>query len=240
MTIIDTLGAAVTSATGTTTKQISALLFNINDTMANVAKIKINIQIVRSGGNIDVTNGSVAFLPFLAAALKGRSASSTPTSKFVALVPLTPDGGAFKFQPNDLIKIDLVGLTSAAAISVDGIESSSTTNRIFVYEIKPVAASEVNFDINTVVYDSVSFTDSASLSEINMHENGATTKYSYRELFGLMLAIRPLANFGNAYADSYTSFPGVISLPLNSVQGMNIVKDNQSVLNFYFRMVKSF
>ncbi|MGL2966084.1 hypothetical protein [Flavobacterium sp. XGLA_31] len=238
MRIISAPTTASTTATGYTTKGISAFSIMAGVKASDLTGVKIKIEVVKqaSNGNIDVTGGFVPILQLIS--LHRGVITSDADYNVKVVIPFTPDGKAYKLkETGEQIVISLSGLTATKTYMVDGFEDAQSTNKLFKYEMKPIAAAEIDYNVNTSIYDVVSFTDTNTVAQMTFHYPTGQAKYTYDELKMLSQTARPIANYSSAWADSLTQITGFFALPIHSVQSVNVQKDNTTIVNFYGRYI---
>lgn len=222
------------------TKSIGGLILAFSFPINELLNEKISAYIERANGNNFILANKIMLKDFISLASYGsESLQCDATYPLIALCELAKDGG-IHLAEGERIKISFDDLRSAQTYDVYGIEETSPTNALFVFEQKSIGNEEFNKKIDTRGFDLAVMTESATIADLSYtyEENGGVVKYLPFELQTMSRDLDPV----QAILQDGTvlqNHSNRLMLPLFGVDFIEINKAQGEIINFVMRTVKN-
>lgn len=232
----------VASIKAFTEKSVGSIVLYTNVPFDSLANEKIRVYVDSNGkDNKQITKSELPLKSLILATTYGSDAiTSFPANvgeafETVAVLELA-EGGAYKLEGNDKLRIELSGLDNTKTYVIDGIEEPIEVTECYEFEEKIILADSKVVDIATSDFDIAVIDDSNSITEIQMeYSNGRTCTYTRRELRAMSQDIDPIA-YVKKDGKAITGFVGILQIPLTLVNSITVKKATGTLVNVLFRV----
>ncbi|WP_395048585.1 hypothetical protein [Flavobacterium sp.] len=236
---IVTLTGVLKSQELTVTKSIGSLIICFDGDLGDLLNEKASIYIERANGsNVILANKVNLKDLILSSTYGGEAIQSNADFGTIAVCELALEGSIFLAE-KESIKIQLDDLRAPHAYEVYGVEHAVSTNDLFHFEQKSVAAEEVTKKVDVKGFDLAIMTMDDTVSDISYSfENGQVVKFLPFELRALSVDVDPIQYVKNDGTVAQV-LTGRLALPLAHVNFIEINKSQGVIVNFVVRTVKN-
>lgn len=240
MKIIDTTTVKAASAVVELQKPIGSILFGSSLLVNQLTTETINIRVIRpnKGEPLLIHNEDIPLAAYLlAATLSGNLIAANPDRSFATecIIPLTI-GGNIPLSDNDVIRIEVKGLSITANYVFEGIQASYNSSHAMTYVKKNAPRDNTNIDFAVQGYDLGVLALTSDITSVDIrYSNGFLSSLTFNEFKSLLnrtFGVIQIKTDGT----SVLTLSNYVQIPLVGISMLTIKKDTAtSVTNLYLR-----
>lgn len=235
---IASITGVTTSGELSITKPIGSIILGSNLELSEYTTENITVSVERDNGNAIVLN-RVLVQDLLLLSTFGTNVTAFGSYRTIAIVPLTPDGGAVHLGQNERIKITLDNLIAEKNYIIYGEEEPFTTHKIYSYEKKSCLVGEETRVHDFKHYDQILLKNVGCILDARVtYDNGSQTLHTLLELQINSMIADPVSIVNSAGDLKYLTSNDLV-LPVEFINTIEFSKDKSQQLDIICRSESS-